>query len=333
MSGISPNAGLRLPEQKWGPHRSATPEDTHMFSNLYQVKTQDELAFVREGFVTFTPTDAQIVLEKCRYEFQRDETRAQAYLDGLAEQMRRGLWLPKTQIDFARVGGQLLLVNGYHRMTAMVMAKTPITWSVVIHECADMQEVRSLYWRFDTGRTRSTSNIINGIGLADDLGLGKKAASVFWSAAQVIDLGLRFRYHEKDGRSILADERIAILKEYTPEAREYEAALALAIPPVRKKLLTVSFFAIGVCILKHQPVKGREFWRGLCADDGLSKVDPRKALLSDMHTRNGARGLSLAQMMSAARAWSAFYHDRSLSHLKVTGHAVPVAGTPFTVTP
>lgn len=333
MSGASQNAGLRLPEQKWGPHRSATPEDMHMFSNLYQVKPQGDLAFIREGFVTLTPSDAATVLKRCRYEYQRDETRAHAYLEGLAEQMRRGLWLPKTQIDFARVGGQLLLINGYHRMTAMVMANTPITWSVVIHDCADMQEVRSLYWRFDTGRTRSTSNIINGIGLAGDLGLGKKSASVFWAAAQVIDLGLRFRYHEKDGRPILADERIEILKEYAAEAREYEAAAALAIPPVRKKMMTVSFFAVGICILKYQPEKGRDFWRGLCADDGLSKVDPRKALLADMQTRNGSSGMNVAQMMSVARAWSAFYHGRTISHLKVTGHAVPVAGTPFTVNP
>jgi hypothetical protein len=334
LAFFSPTPELRrVPEKEQGPHRSATPESTHMHPISIAAAAQGPLHFIREGFVTFTPAQAALVLRECRYERQRDETRAHAHIAALAEQMRRGLWLPKTQIDFARVGGRLVLVNGHHRMHAQVASAANVLWSVVFHDCADDAEVAALYWKFDTTvRKRSASNIISGIGLAKDTGLPEAWAAGLWASAQVIHCGMRFYFHERDGAALLPDQRVAICREYAAETAMVCKSAEKAILPVRRKLRTPSFLAPAIVVLRHNPLIGGEFIAGLCADDGLTKGDPRKTLLADMMVRNG-RGASLyaANMMSFAIAWNAYYEQRPLKIIKVTGRPVPLAGTPYTV--
>ena len=339
MEAISGALALLFPalrqdsETKQGPHRSATPESVQMnLTSIAQTK-QGPLGFIREGQVIFTPADAKAVLDHCRYERQRDETKARAHIGSLAEQMRRGLWLPKTQLDFARVGGNLVLVNGHHRMHAQIAAATNILWNVIVHDCDDADQVAALYWKFDTTlRKRTSVNVIDGIGLAEDIGLEKGWATGLWNAAQVISLGMKFYFHERDGSPLLPDDRVTICRDYAQEALWVQGSAKKAILPIRSKLKKVSFLAPSLVVLRHNPVIGRDFIDGLCADDGLTKGDPRKTLLADMQVRKGGKnGLFAAQMLSFAIAWSAFYHQRDLKIIKVTGHPVPLAGTPYTV--
>jgi hypothetical protein len=318
-------------ETKQGPHRSATPESTHMQDRATPLTLQQSSTFVREGFVTFTPAQANMVLRECRYERQRDESKAKAHIATLAEYMRRGQWLEKSQIDFARLPtGRLILVNGHHRMHAQILAASNILWSVVIHDCAGDHEVRGLYYRFDTNlRKRSSSNILSGIGFADDAGLKKQTATALWNSAPVILDGLKFKRYAQQERSVLTDDRIVLCRQYLDEARFMETAIAAAPAFMRRKLMSVSVFALAMVTLKHCPEKAGTFWKGLCEDDGLTKGDPRKTLLADMQSRSG--GLLASSMMATAKAWNAHYQGRDLKIVKVTGHHVPVSGTPFTV--
>ena len=325
----------RVHEKEQGPHRSATPESTHMQVTPITSAAQGPLNFIREGFVTFTPAQAALVLRECRYDRQRDETRAQAHIAALAEQMRRGLWLPKTQIDFARVGGRMVLVNGHHRMHAQIAAANNILWNVVVHDCANDAEVAALYWKFDTTiRKRSASNILDGIGFADDIGVSRTTARALWGAVPILALGLKMYRYQSDGASVgamLPDERQEFARGYAPETVMADEMLRLAPPAVRKRMLVPSRFCMMLATLRHAPDTGRTFWRGLCEDDGLAKGDPRKTLLQDIQVRPNKPGLQAQHMMAIARAWNAYYEGRLTMTLKVTGNAVPVAGTPLTV--
>lgn len=294
---------------------------------------QSELNFLREGYVRFSAEQASTVLKLCRYDKQRDETRAQGHIATLAEAMRRGQWLEKSQLDFARVNGRLIMVNGHHRMHAQIAAGVDILWSIAIHDCADEGHVRSLYYRFDTNlRKRSASNIMSGIGFAEDTGLAKQSATALWTSAQVIADGMKFRHGSKATSSaLLTDDRVAICHEYAHEARIYDTFVSKAPSHMKRRLRTASVFAIAMVTLKAEPVLAGEFWRGLAEDDGLTKGDPRKALLTDMQTRSGARGLMTAQMMATARAWNAFRMGKSVHHIKVTGNPVPIDGTQYVV--
>jgi hypothetical protein len=330
---FSPTPELRrVPEKEQGPHRSATPESTHMQAIPINSAAQGPLSFIREGFVTFTPAQAALVLRECRYERQRDEMRAKPHIAVLAEQMRRGLWLPRTQIDFAIIAGRVVLVNGHHRMRAQIDAGAEIIWNVVIHPCSTDEELRSLYWRFDTHlRKRTASNILSGIGFAQEAGLQKEVAKALWQAAPVVAAGMRFARYQQDQRDMLPDERLAFCREHLDGAHFMQEAFAKAIPPVRRKLLAVSQFAVAMATLKHSRSKAEGFWTGVCEDDGLPKGDPRKALLLDMQVRGSKGALLAAQMMAAARCWNAWHGGRQIGHVKVTGNAIPLAGTPYTV--
>ena len=316
---------------KKGRHRSATPKVMQMQNTSPIQLMQPQLAFIREGFVNFTPSQAALTLEWCRYERQRDETRAKAHICTLAEQMRRGLWLYKTQIDFASVNGKIILVNGHHRMHAQVSANANIVWSVVIHECATDADVAALYWKFDTTlRKRSSSNILDGIGFAANMGLSKTTARALWDAVPIIANGMKFSKYQNGHARLLMDEVQAIAEGYAAEANIAEGIINIAAPNVRTQLRTNSRLAVMLVTLRHQPERATAFWHGLCSDDGLSKGDPRKALLIDMQNRSH-KGLQIANMMACARAWSAFFSGSQMSHLKITGSAVRLAGTPYTV--
>lgn len=304
-----------------------------MRPTIIHPSSQDITSFIREGFVSFTPAMAEHVVTHCRYERQRDETRSSSHIATLAEQMTRGLWLPKTQIDFAKVGSRVVLVNGHHRMRAQMLSGASVLWNIVIHECRDDDELRSLYWRFDTNlRKRSAANIMSGIGFAEQVGLRKEIATALWNAAPVIAAGMRFARYQQEQRQMLPDERLAICRDYVSEANFIGEAVQLAaLRTVRSKLIKVSQFAVAIVTLKHCPDKAEEFWRGVCDDDGLPKGDPRKALLIDMQSRGPKGALLAAQMMAAARCWNAWHAGSPIKAVKVTGNPVRVNGTPFTV--
>ena len=321
----------RVVKKEQGPHRSATPESEHMKDIAMNEETQGKLSFIREGFVTFSPDQANIILQSCRYERQRDETRAKTHINALAEQMRRGLWLPKTQIDFASVGSRLILVNGHHRMHAQVVSAVDVLWNVVIHECADDSEVAALYWKFDTTlRKRSAANILDGIGFADRMQLSKQCARALWGATPIIALGMKMYRYQSD-TPMLPDQRQELASEYSKEAQQAQKFLAEAPFAVRKRMMTPQRFAMMLVTLRHQPQKAADFWDGFCKDDGLAKGDPRKTLLQDLQSRPNNPGLQSQHMMAIARAWNAFFEGRSSTILKVTGHAVSIAGTKYTV--
>jgi len=248
--------------------------------------------------------------------------------------MRRGQWLDKSQLDFARVNGFLTLVNGHHRMHAQIAAGVNILWNIVIHECFDEHELRGLYYRFDTNiRKRSGSNIISGIGFADGNDLPKQMADKLFQAAPIIGRGFCIGNSPKNADDALAsrltDDRIAICQKYVEEARMF-AALTKG-SALRKKLFAASIVAVAMVTLKSKPDLALEFWRGVAEDDGLSRGDPRKTYINDLLTRNGNNGRQAAKAMAAARGWNAFYRGQKLSHLKVTGTPVVIAGTEFTV--
>jgi hypothetical protein len=240
-------------------------------------KPQPNLTFINEGLAMFTPDRARTVLEHCRYDRQRDETKAKAHIAALAEQMRRGLWLPKTQIDFANVNGRKILVNGHHRMHAQIAAGTNIIWNVVVHDCADEAEVAALYWKFDTTvRKRTTSNLVRGIGLAEDLGIDKSWASALWGAAPALHLGLRFYRNDGDRTALLPDERVAVCHAYASEALDYQEAAKKAILPVRMKLRTVSFIAPGLAVLKHDHSTACDSSTGCAKTTGWRRAIPER---------------------------------------------------------
>ena len=95
----------------------------------------------------------------------------------LAELMKRGLWLPRDKLDFARLpDGRFILVNGHHRLSAQTKAKANVEWTIVIHDVDDMAGAARLYHSFDTNtRLRTKLQVVRAEGLAAELGVARRS--------------------------------------------------------------------------------------------------------------------------------------------------------------
>lgn len=325
-------------QRKRGRTVARPPESSHMETSKIAPMGQYN-SFIREGVVTFTPAQAAKVLRDNAYAKNRDITRSPKHIDVLAENMRRGLWLPKDQIAFANVNGDLVLVNGHHRMAAQVQAAVDIEWSVAIYPCANDAEVAAIYARFDTNmKKRTDQNILGALGVAESGGIKPTTARALWRALPIIANNMstdKARDRENFMVRHIADDRLELARDYMPEAREFEKAIASATGKTRQKLLTGSLTAMGLVTMRAHLSTAYRFWEGISKNDGLRRGDPRSTylfwLLESESGRGPARSESL--IFATAKAWNYYVEDKPLKVMKMGGNPIRVAGTIYSVAP
>lgn len=315
-----------VPETKQGRHRSATFKGLHMFDTSFVP--------IREGVVMLDGAQARAVLEHHAYEHNRDWTKAMKHVDVLAEQMRRGQWLDRSQIDFVSLpDGKLILVNGHHRMAAQAKANVTIRWQVVIRPCATMDDVASVYARHDTNlRARSEENIIDALNLASACGVRPTTARALWRAAPIIANGMRTGRKDDDflSRSI-ADDRLKIAMAYAQEARMFEAAMSRAAVKIKDRVIrSGGVSAVALVTFRANVAVAQSFWGGLAENDGLRRADPR-ATYRDWLLNMGGKASAAPYIFATTKAWNYFHDGDSLSIIKMTGSPIRIAGTSYTV--
>lgn len=300
------------------------------------VQAQLVMPFVSEGVAKLNPAQANMILRECAYDHQRPIN--QMHVLTLAEHMKRGTWQPKDKLDFASLpDGKMILINGYHRMTAQVHSAKDIVWMIVVHDCPDHAAVRALYYRFDTNvRARSSENILQGVGFIDDTGMTKQLARRLFEAVPLIMSGLKIGTSKTtDQQKIaarIADDRLEVAREYAPFAMALAELLHPAPFNVREKLRVPAFLATAMITVKHQPELAKEFWHGMALNDGLSRSDPRAVLLRDINERTTRTGPLGTNAVIVAKAWSAFYSRRQIQLIRVTrGEVIRLLGTPYSV--
>lgn len=295
---------------------------------------QHAATFVREGFVTLNPAQANVILRECQYDRQRKVDGSHVAV--LAELMKRGLWERKDKIDFARIGGRLSLVNGYHRMSAQVDAGKNIEWTIVIHECQSDAEVRTLYHKFDTNvRKRSDQNILQGVNFSETHGIGATMAKSLFAAVPIIANGLSAGNRSSASGLFerrITDDRLTLAAHYAEEARRLERLIATAPKHVRRALRPATITAVALVTLKSSPDVAADFWGGLAENDGLRRGDPRATLLQTIIDRDFSRSAVQAAVSACALAWNAHWERRELKIIKFhPGRTMRLLGTQYTV--
>lgn len=295
--------------------------------------SKDPFAFINEGLCKFTPAKANAVFERCRYSKNRNENASRSHIEALKRQMQAGEWLPKQQIDFARLpSGELTLVNGHHRMLAQAQSGVDVVWNIAIHDCADKDEVAGLFWRYDTIlRKRSINNILEGVSASESLGLSKMAAKGLSSAAPFIDNGMR---PPRAGTRIYTPaERLGLMSEWAGEATAYDKCASCADSKTRRKLFGAQVMSVALLTLRADRKAATEFWAGVAADDGLRKGDPRKTLIDFMRDTHASSTGMTSSSVACARAWNAWVAGKELTMVRVGRAQVRVAGTKVVVAP
>lgn len=322
---------LRRRGDEMGGHPQVSrPEKAHMLDILNSKEPQGIIDALTEGVTSLTPLEMNRVLSECGYEGQRAIN--ERHVEVLADLMRRGRWQAKSQIDFAVLNGRYILVNGYHRAYAQVRSGKTIIWSIMLHPCKTVAELRDLYFAFDTNiRMRSGSDILKAGDFGELHGItGEMAASLYRAVPYIASkfiLGPKTRNYLIDRQ---VDLRLHLASEYAKAASRYAACLDGLHTSRKKKFTSGAMTAVALATLRYQSDAAWQFWYGTAQADGLKRGDPRLALWNDVLAREKKVGGSIATIAPQIIAWNAFFNDRQLRIIKVTEHFVPVIdGTPF----
>lgn len=296
-------------------------------------KTQPDVAglVIRDGArLSIGPEEARSILETCVFTGQRPTDPAN--LRAHAMDMQRGLFRAGSQIIFARLpDNNLILVNGYHRLNAVIEADTVMEFQVMIEPVANHDEVRNLYCSIDTNmRKRSDPEISRAAGLSEEIGVRQSLVSAALNAVAIIASGLRvLRLVDRPAEVLTAYGRKDAVKEWAAELRVYSEVTQGATKTLRAKLINQGIMAIALVTLRYQPDKAIDFWTGVAENDGLRIGDARKALVTAL-VEGSHRGQQEAGLLYVSVAWNAWFTNRQLSILRLydTSLCQPM-GTPF----
>lgn len=285
--------------------------------------------FLEEGVINLSPLQMNRILQECAYEHQRPIS--ERHMLVLADLMARGQWQAKSQIDFAVLNGQFILINGYHRAYAQVRSGKTIQWSVAFHKAKSAADLRTLYFAFDTNiRIRGAREILRASEFADVHGLPKEMADTLYRAVPFIASG--FATNPKDKKFLVeksVDRRLALAAEYAKPAARYAACLEGIAAHRKAKFRGGAIAAVAIITFKYQNETAWRFWTGVANNDGLKRGDPRSALITDMLTRKVRAGTA-DSFAPAMIAWNAFFEEREIKLIKVLDSFKPcIEGTPF----
>lgn len=273
------------------------------------------------------------ILSQCFYEPQRrrDKTNS-GHVEIYAEQMKRGLWKPGSQIAFARVGDDLYLINGYHRMWAVSESGKAQIFQALIQDFRSLDEVGPWYYSFDhLMRKRSDRQIMDAAGLYSQYSdIRRELAAAAYNAAWVLGTGFSVWGNiNKPKVWKLPDHVAANLELWRPAMRGYNAAMTAADCNVPSFFYSTGCVAVALATFRYQQKSASDFWIGAIQDDGLKKTDPRRAL-NMWRMRPRSVGTSFDAACAASLAWNAFHNGEPLQLIR-TGDKRPlvIAGTPF----
>lgn len=286
------------------------------------------------GIIMMTPGLAARILEECNFPKQRALNRVR--VKERSHAIQNGYWMPGHAITFAELpDGTLWLVDGQHRMTAISEHDDPVPVTVRIVAVENETEAGAFYAGFDMRKSvRTSTQIIDAVGVADAIGLPRKMATAVFNAAPILLNNLEPVSGTENTRKFphlfMQQNRMEVISEWAEEALKYNAIVMKSRAALRSKLYGAGIVAVALYTLRHQPALAAEFWTGVAENDGLRKNDPRQTLITDLLTRNLQTGNVRQRVQQPVLAWNAWCQKRDLKIIKcIVDAPIIVYGTPL----
>ena len=297
-------------ETEQGPHRSATPESTHMEPTPIFLSEQGRREVV-STVEWITPETARRLRDTAHFDRQRNISRIN--VERLATEISEGNFVKGTQIYIAVLpDGSERIINGNHTLEAVAHCGIPQLLTVTRAAVPDENAAGRIYAVFDIQKVRTWGDSLRASGMGDDIPNAKYVLSAIGAIendfyqASLYKAGARSRLH-----------RLERLDEYRVAAEMWSSAVAGA-PSESVRLIRRSVvMAVALETFRYQPSAAMEFW-GRCAhDDGLTVGMPEKALL--IWLRNNKMGASVVMREAAkatALAWNAAFRGDERHYVK-----------------
>jgi hypothetical protein len=244
-----------------------------------------------------TPDMAIEWLEQYLYERQRPLRKT--HVTFLAEEMTKGKFIQNTQIRFAEIsdeeGTQLALVDGQHRLAAVINSNVPQSFVVLVSP-ATQDETADMYGSLDIGMHRTPNDILRAKKLENELGMTPTHVGHLWAAVSFLLNGCYRR-----GRQRHNDEIIAGIKLYAPYANEFWDIIRGA-PKFNYGIKRPTTIAMAILTLRFGKDKDkiRSFWSGCANDSGLIDGDAAKVVFRHLTTTNIIAGKHMNTIVSPA---------------------------------
>jgi hypothetical protein len=247
--------------------------------------------------------------------------------------MKDGNWIDGGQITFCQThDGRKILVNGYHRLNAIIDAGIPCIFNVRTVHVKSIDDARRVYATFDTmARKRSAGEILRAEGVAEKYGLTNQVADAVFSAAPLLANGMKYRNYQKAPELIgNIINRLNISTDYWVYGKKYQDMTSSATYRHRQKMLVAGVIGVAFITIKHQTAKAEDFWRGVASMENMGADDPRmsyaKLLQEKKYTTRIKDGEVPMPARDAALAWNAFYEGRPLKIFRTNNSQFRLAG-------
>jgi hypothetical protein len=256
--------------------------------------------------------------------------------------MMAGLWEPGSIIEFCVFDDKRVMVNGQHRLSAVVRSGCPQRFIIKSNHVASMEDAVRIYTVID-------KNIVRG--LYDDFRAHNYVERFDLTATQLTHLSAAVSFIQSgflraSQKGFLLNERVALMEEHLAAYREFLNATEGCGKVMTSRLSRAATLIVGLTSFRYSSEvydTVDAFWRGVANDDGLSASDPRKycvrhLLLVGM-TGGGSTSANFSSHQHAsisarriAGYFNAWVEQRNLKQdVKVLNYLAPIKilGSPF----
>lgn len=288
--------------------------------------------------MTVAPAQAKEWLDSMGYDHQR-RIRSH-HVEYLAEEMRRNRFIQGTQIHLVRFDGRYHLVDGQHRLQAVVTAGMAQSFSVLTTEVQTKEDMAWVYGSTDIGMKRTSGDLLGALEMAGELDLKADYLGRFSAAIIFLASGCISQSHIKN--DLHRDDMVKYMRLYAPYAREFYDLSFGAPGEIRRGVTRVATFSVALLTLRFSAERAAqrgdpsisEFWKGAIFDDSIPIGDPRKVAHRHLLTTAmpSGRGVMLSSTVSAAyssrylvNCVNAYMERRDLKMGRVNDQRAPIA--------
>lgn len=300
------------------------------------VLTLRELQTWRSGddLYRLTPEGCKRLLEQVTYEYQR--AIRPRHVAVLVQEMASGRWLSASnEIEFCEVrkagggGYDYILVNGYHRMHAVIEWGKALCARVNVVKCNHMDEVHRVYGVHDTHGIRTMGDFLPSSKLREaTLDYATTKVKYLVAAVRVIqnDFDLPSR-----GSSLGSNEEMTNALAWVEEFKLYDKWVADRQDLLSTKIWKRSPMSVALVTVSDQPEKAEKFWRAVAMMKGDGKDDPiLKTATTLIEAKVDGRRETAALCRKIANCWNAYYGGYRLQLVRgVWDDPIRIDGTRF----
>ncbi len=271
---------------------------------------------VRVEAVFVTPELALDWLTSWEYPNQRPERLSQ--VERLEGNLTGDRFMPGTQLKVAHVDGKSYLIDGQHRLEAIVNSGVGAIFTLTHHDCTSMVQVADLYSTTDRGVPRGAVDVLRAHGLHHESdGIAMDYLRAIGAAARFIHAGFRRARHIE-----LTDaDLVATTEHYMPAAQAFLQCMddASVGTKMRVRLRRAPVLALALVLFDEAYNNGLadkvvEFWTKVGSGVNLQPGEPAQlAYVHLMETTLGNTGSSIRaerQIRTLAHLWNAHCKGR-----------------------